>query len=142
MQKLSTTTLLKKIKSYKTIDDVLAYEASDIDGPTLCSYMNQLLEQSHMGIPELAKQVLLDRSYVYQLFNGIRTPNRNTLIRLAFAFHLSIKDAQYLLTLSRRGELYPRIRYDAAILFALAKGYDLYDANEMLEQIGEIPLLQ
>lgn len=141
MYNITTSRLFHMITKSKCIDDVLELEEEEITNPEISEYLRELLEKKNKTISLLSAETLMDRSYVYQMFNGIRNPNRNALLRFSFAMGLSLEETQKLLRIARKGELYPRIRFDSAIIFAISKKYSLFDAHELLEQIGEATLL-
>lgn len=82
----------------------------------------------------------MERSYTYQILNGRRQPTRNFLIRIAFLCALSVDETQRMLTIGNRPILYPRNRFDAAVLYCLQHGLDEDKCNELLHDVGEPPL--
>lgn len=79
-------------------------------------------------------------SYTYQILNGRRKPTRNFLLRIAIFISLSLDETQKMLTIAQRPQLYPRNRFDAAIIFSLEHKMSLDETYELLEEIGEEPL--
>ncbi len=140
MKGKTTSTLLSIIRSSKNLDDMQNKMDGAMINPKATEYLKNLLEASGLSAPDLAREALLDRSYTYQLLNGIRTPNRNVLLRFAFILRLNLEDTQRLLTLFQKSSLYPRLLRDAVIIFSLEKKYSLTDTNELLLSIGEAPL--
>ena len=59
------------------------------------------------------------------------------LIRLALGIGLTINETQRLLKVAQRGELYPRNRRDAALIYCIQHQTNVLDAEILLEQIGE-----
>lgn len=51
--------------------------------------------------------------------------------------HLTLDETQYLLKLALRGELYPRNRRDAALIYCIQHKLNLIDTELMLDQLGE-----
>ncbi|UKI23837.1 MAG: hypothetical protein L6V88_05675 [Anaerotruncus sp.] len=49
-------------------------------------------------------------------------------------------ECQEALRISGRSALYPRIKRDAIILFAISNGYSIYQLAELLQNAGEEPL--
>lgn len=94
-----------------------------------------------MSIPQIADAAMLSHSFAYQIFSGVRNPGRNTLICIACVMRLPLEGVQRLLTISQKGELYPRVRRDAAIIFALEHGYALMQMEELLQKAGEASIL-
>ena len=57
-------------------------------------------------------------------------------MRLAFGFPLTLEETQRLLRLGGCGEWYVRRKRDAYLMFALEKGYDVMQTNELLYEKG------
>lgn len=100
-------------------------------------YLNELLTRSGIQTKELIIRMNMERSYTYQILNGRRQPTRNFLIRIAFLCHLTVKETQRLLTIGHRPVLYPRNRFDAAVLYCLQHKMEEAELNQLLEEIGE-----
>lgn len=140
MKGKTTSSLLSIIKSSKNLADMQNKMDGAITNPKATECLKSLLETSGISTMDLAREALLDRSYTYQLLNGIRTPNRNILLRFAFILKLNLDTTGRLLTLFQKSSLYPRFLRDAIIIFSLEKGYSLLDTNELLLSMGEAPL--
>lgn len=130
----STEELLHQIKEQKT-DNVSFLEEADYRCPPISIYLCGLLAERHMETRDAIRALGLDRSYGYQVFNGTRRPTRNILIRLAFLFRLDLDETNRLLKIGRREALYPRIRYDAAVIFAIERKLSLEQLDALLEEI-------
>ncbi len=80
----------------------------------------------------------LDQNYAYQLFNGTKqNPAKDILVRLAFAFSLSVKETQLLLYLGNAQKLYIKNRRDSVLLYGLENHLSLAEVNELLENVEE-----
>ena len=79
----------------------------------------------------------MERSYTYQILNGRRQPTRTFLIRIAFLCKLSVDETQKLLSAGSRPILYPRNRFDAAVLYCLQHQLNEEELNKLLVDIGE-----
>lgn len=137
-----TEELLHALTETKHIDDFLQIHESEVSCLDLHSYLYELIKKEGFTIPQISEKASISRSLAYQIFNGQRTPNRNLLIRIALILRLSLGDTQRLLKIAKRGELYPRIQRDAAIIFCIQHNYTMIDANELLENLGEAILLK
>ena len=104
---------------------------------SLPDYLVFLLERHQMTKQAVIRAANLERSNGYQIFNGYRTPRRNALLRIALGMHLTLDETQYLLKIALRGELYPRNRRDAALIYCIQHRLNLIDTELMLEQLGE-----
>ena len=63
------------------------------------------------------------------------------LLQCAFLLSLNLADTQRLLDIGQKPRLYPRIRYDAAIIYGLEEKMTLEEMNAFLEEIHEDVLL-
>ncbi len=109
--------------------------------PDCTFYLCNLLERRGWLVKDAIRACYLERSYGYQLFNGTRPPTRTFLLRLALAMDLGEEETQRLLTRCGRAVLYPRSRFDAAVLYGLTHHLTLEETDELLLSLGEAGLL-
>ena len=109
--------------------------------PDYTFYLYGLLEGRGWLVKDAIRACYLERSYGYQLFNGTRPPTRTFLLRLALALDLGEEETQKLLTRCGRAILYPRSRFDAAILYGLTHHLTLEETDDLLLSLGEGGLL-
>ena len=136
-EKLSTTALFSLLEKSSSLETFLDVHESDLPSPSIAEYLAVLLERYHFSKQAVIRAANLERSNGYQIFNGYRTPRRNALLRIALGMHLTLEETQYLLKIALRGELYPRTRRDAAIIYCIQHRFSLLDTEIMLEQLGE-----
>ena len=104
-------------------------------------YLENLMEQYHCSTTELIIYTGLSKTFVYQIMSDKRLPGRDVIIRIALALKLTLEETQKLLTLAQKGILYPRVRRDAAILCCIQNRCTMLETAELLEELGEVPLL-
>ena len=97
----------------------------------------ELLEKAGLSAPEWMTAADVSKSYGYQILRGERVPGRDILLRTALALHLSVEEAQRLLTLGGCAALYPRLRRDAAVIFALNQSLSLLETESLLSSLPE-----
>lgn len=100
-------------------------------------YMGELLSTHGMTIRELILQLGYERSYTYQMFNGTRVPTRVFLLRLAVLLGLDYEETQRTLFVTGNTLLYAKIRFDAVMIYALERHYDVARVEELLKEVGE-----
>lgn len=66
-----------------------------------------------------------------------RTPKRDKLLALAFGLRLDLDETQRMLKIGGAGALYPRIKRDSVIIFAIKERLSLIDCNELLYELKE-----
>lgn len=117
------------IEEFKNTDSF-----SDI---SISSYLSELLKRHNLTAKDIIIRLNMERSYTYQILKGRRQPTRNFIIRIAFLCQLSVDETQKLLTIGKRPILYPRNRFDAAVLYCLQHQLNEEELNELLNDIGE-----
>lgn len=92
----------------------------------------QLLEKSGCTKAQIIKRTNLNRAYVYQIFEGRKTPSRDKLIAIAIGMQLDFDSIQDLLKYTCQRPLYARDTRDAAIIFSIQHGYTFHEMNNSL----------
>lgn len=103
----------------------------------ISAYLNKLLDCHGLKARDIIIKLNMERSYAYQILKGRRNPTRNFLIRIALLCQLSVKETQNLLMIGNRPILYPRNRFDAAVLYCIQHKLNEEKLNELLQDIGE-----
>ena len=129
-----TEDLLKQIRELN-IDEFKKEDNFDKIG--IGDYLSNLLTSHDLQPKDIIINLNMDRSYTYQILGGRRNPTRNFLLRIAIFLKLPLEETQRMLSIAQRAQLYPRNRYDAAIIFALEHEMTLEETNALLEEIGE-----
>lgn len=105
--------------------------------PTCAQMLLQLLKGAGMSAAEWMAAADVSKSYGYQIFRGERIPGRDILLRTALSLQLSLSETQRLLAVGGCGALYPRVRRDAAVIFALNQKMTLLETEELLSSLPE-----
>lgn len=129
-----TEDLLKQIRELN-IDEFKKEDNFDKIG--IGDYLSNLLTSHELQPKDIIINLNMDRSYTYQILGGRRNPTRNFLLRIAIFLKLPLEETQRMLSIAQRAQLYPRNRFDAAIIFALEHEMTLEETNALLEEIGE-----
>lgn len=129
-----TEDLLKQIRELN-IDEFKKEDNFDKIG--IGDYLSNLLTSHDLQPKDIIINLNMDRSYTYQILSGRRNPTRNFLLRIAIFLKLPLEETQRMLSIAQRAQLYPRNRFDAAIIFALEHEMTLEETNALLEEIGE-----
>lgn len=139
--KASTDNLFFMLQNEKNITENWETVSEHMDALPLHKYLEELISERNINIPELGVKALLSRSFTYQIFSGDRVPSRNIILRIALALELSLDDTQRLLKLADRGALYPKIKRDAVIIYGINNRLGLYKTDETLLSLREEALL-
>ncbi len=133
----NTEELLQMLQDTTSLHHFLDDHETDLLTVDLPQYLAMLLSRHQLTKQDVIHASNLDRSLGYQIFNGYRNPSRNALLCIAFGMHLMLPETQRLLKVAQRGELYPKNRRDAAIIFSILHHLDLIDVELLLDGIGE-----
>ena len=104
-------------------------------------YLEQLIEKHGFTKKDFVRKLNLEESYGRKIFGGQRVPTRKILLQCAFLLSLDLEETQRLLEIGQKSRLYPRVRFDAAIIHGIEKKLNLEEINAFLEEIGEDSLL-
>lgn len=115
----------------------MAFLRGNRNSPVLSKALRDLLDQAGLSAPEWMAAANLSKSYGYQILRGERIPGRDVLLRTALVLRLSLQETQRLLALGGCGALYPRVRRDAAVIFALNQHMSLLETEELLASLPE-----
>ena len=140
-EKLRTSTLLQRLFQTSSIDRFIRRYNEDMETvPLFHDYISDLCNKKNIPPERIIKKADIARTYGHQLFSGVRKPTRDRAIQLAFGFEMNYEEAQELLKIARKSTLYPRIKRDAIIIYALKNGYDIVTVQSALFDIS-LPIL-
>ena len=133
----STDELFELIQSSRSLETFYEDAGENLSGIRAYEYLAQLLDERNLMKQAVIEAANLERSTGYLIFSGQRNPKRDSLLRIALAMQLSLKQTQRLLKIAQRGELYPKNRRDAAIIYGIHHRLDLIEVEMLLDGIGE-----
>ena len=102
----------------------------------LTELLAQLLEVKGAKKSQVIQKAELSEVYGYQIFSGIRVPERKKLLCLAIGMGLNIEEAQQLLKCAGYAQLYVKLPFDSIVLYGLCKGLSVVQINELLFSYG------
>ena len=102
----------------------------------LTELLAQLLERKGLKKSQVIQKAELSEVYGYQIFSGIRVPERKKLLCLAVGMGLNIEEAQQLLKCAGYAQLYVKLPFDSIVLYGLCKGLSVVQINELLFSYG------
>ena len=136
---ITTSRLLTLIRSAKTFRQATAYHETAPD-PQFKEELYRLMKERALEPRQMILLSGIERSYFYHILSGQKTPGRNMVLRIGFCLSLNLNEMNRLLQLSGTAPLYPRIRRDASLIFALQNHYSMSEANDLLIHAAEEPL--
>lgn len=137
----STEDLLEELQNENCkIDEYLKGNGESFVYDKIKDFWEAAIEKSGYSKSNIINKSDFSYCYFYDVINGRKIPGRDKIIRLILTMKLSVDECQEALRISGRSALYPRIRRDAIILFAISNGYSIYQLSELLADAGEEPL--
>lgn len=130
----TTSKLFRKLQGRESGKAFLRQERTE---PTCAQVLQELLEQLGVSASEWIAAADISKSYGYQVLRGERIPGRDILLRTALSLSLGLEETQRLLMLGGCGALYPKIRRDAAVIFALNQKMTLLETEDLLASLPE-----
>ena len=98
----------------------------------LVQLLAELLHSKGLRKSQVIKNSELSEVYGYQIFSGLRMPERKKLLCLAVGMGLNIDETQQLLKCAGYPQLYVKKPFDSVVLFGLCKGLSVVEINELL----------
>ena len=98
----------------------------------LAELLSELLQNKNLKKSQVIKDAELSEVYGYQIFSGIRVPERKKLLCLAIGMKLNISETQQLLKCAGYSQLYVKLPFDSIVLYGLCKSLSVVQINELL----------
>lgn len=134
--RVNTNTLMKRLFKAADLDTYLEGNESNLHSPDFYTLLKQACEKRDMLPAQAIERAQIERTYGHQLFNGTRRPSRDKVIQLALGLGLNVDETQRLLRAAGKSQLYPRLKRDAVILYALQKKLPILTVQESLTKYG------
>ncbi len=132
-----TSELLKMLKNKGSITSYICINKDEFIEASLSEYLNSLLCEYNINKTKAIEKSNLNNIYAYEIFSGKKKPSRDKLIQPAFGMELNLLCTQRLLKVAGHSELYPRIKRDSIIIFAVNNSLSLIECNELLYDMNE-----
>ena len=131
-----TTQMLEELKKCVSFTRFYHENADNLPNMTLADCLQELLAQKGLKKADVIRKSELSETYAYQIFSGIRIPDRKKLFCLAIGMDLDLDQTQKLLKCSGYAPLYAKNPYDCVIIYGICKDYSIVDVNELLYDYG------
>lgn len=128
----NTQDMLKELMECESFQEFHIENSEQMRDITLSEYLSALLEKKNLKKSEVIKNAQISEVYGYQIFSGIRKPERNKLLCLAFGMGLSFNETQELLKLSGYPLLYVKKEFDSIVAYGICKGLSIIEVNNLL----------
>lgn len=99
---------------------------------SLSTMLGNLLDAKGLKKSKVIRDAEMSEVYAYQIFSGLRVPERKKLLCLAVAMQLGIDETQTLLKCAGYSPLYVKLPFDSVILYGLCKQMSVVEINGLL----------
>lgn len=135
--KKDTNDLFKELEADCEIEDYLNSNTSSFVNYTLSNFWEDACKKSGMSKSNIINKSEFNYSFFYDVINGRKIPARDKIIRLALTMNIGLDNCQQALRLSDKSLLYPRIKRDSMIIYALNNSLTISECNELLNKFNE-----
>lgn len=137
MSEKDTIFLQSELKKATNLEEFIKANEDSLKAQTVPDFLNEMMIKYDVEKSDVVKRSGLSGTYAYQIFDGRKSAGREKLIQLAFGFPLNYEETQRLLRLGGHNELYVKKKREAFVMYALERGFDIDQVNELLYQNGE-----
>ncbi len=133
-----TEDLLNQLNSKNKSYDEYLYENNECFLENdLSKLWKTLIKKSNMKKADIINRANIGYTFFYDILKGKKHPSRDTLVRIFLAMQLDIDSCQGVLRLYEWSALYPKIKRDSILIYAMMHNYTLSETEELLEKNGE-----
>ena len=142
MEQDTTRSLSRRLQGIKDDTDGERFIRDHSVSETLHGFLNRLMAEQEISIPELIDASGVSRNYIYNILSGERpNPSRDKVIAICIGLRASFAQINRALELVKHSALYPRDERDARIAIAVNQGVKtVTEVNLMLEKNKLKPL--
>lgn len=98
----------------------------------LSELLDELLVKYDLKKSQVIRAAEMSEVYAYQIFSGLRVPERKKLLCIAIAMKLSLDEVQTLLKSAGYSTLYVKMPFDSIVLYGICKKLSVVEINEIL----------
>lgn len=138
--KKDTNDLFNELGQNCEIENYLSDNTSSFVSHSISEFWESACEKSGISKSNIINKSDFSYCYFYDVINGRKIPSSDKIVRLALTMKLSLDDCQQALRISGKTALYPRIKRDSILIFAINNALNVYQCNELLTKCNEEPL--
>lgn len=135
--KKDTKNLFEELGNSCKIDSYMKKNASIFVDNTLSDFWEKMCGKSEMSKSNIINKSEFNYSFFYDVISGRKIPARDKIIRLALTMNLSLDDCQQALRLSDKALLYPKIKRDSVIIYAVNNNLTITECSNLLKKFEE-----
>lgn len=99
---------------------------------SLSELLDKLIKKHNLKKSQVIRAAEMSEVYAYQIFSGLRVPERKKLLCLAIGMSLNLDETQTLLKCAGYSQLYVKLPFDSIIIYGICKKFSVVQINELL----------
>ena len=135
MQK-DTSDLVEELKTCSDFQRFYRDNSQSIVSVSLSQLLGDLLRKHDMKKADAIRASELSDDYAYQIFSGLRVPERKKLLSLAIGMGLNLEEMQTMLKTAGYAQLYVKNAFDCVLIYGICKKLSVADINFLLFDYG------
>ncbi len=133
-----TEDLLKQLrKENMSYENYLQNHQDSFIQNDLAEMWKELLEESGLKKSDIINSAEIGYTYFYDIIRGNKLPSRDKVLRILVAIKPNLEKVQKVLNIYGWTALYPKIKRDSIIIYAINHNYSLYQLQELLSSNSE-----
>lgn len=133
-----TDDLLNQLKLKNATYDEYLYNNEDCFLDTDISlFWKKIVAQSNMKKSDIINKADIGYTFFYDILKGKKHPSRDMLIKILLVMNVDIEIFQEALRIYEWAALYPKIKRDSILIYAISHNISLQKTSELLEDNGE-----
>ncbi|MBS7359257.1 MAG: helix-turn-helix transcriptional regulator [Oscillospiraceae bacterium] len=133
-----TEDLLNQLKIDNISYDTYLYDNQEsfLDND-ISQFWKKVTDLSGMKKTDIINKADVGYSFFYDILKGKKHPSRDTLIKILIVLSCDLDVFQEALRLYEWAALYPKIKRDSIIIYAINHSFSLYQTEELLQKNNE-----
>lgn len=132
----STESLQRNLLEGDDLEQFIVHHVDIFNQNDFHGYLTTIQRRTPFSIKAIIDATYIDPSYCYQIFRGIRMPNRNKILQIAIVLQLPLTEVNRLLKLAGKHSLYIKDLRDTIIIHGFHKKLSLDDLECLLIEKG------
>lgn len=135
---MTTFELLESLSTQNcSLDNYFSDNNDQFVNEDIKAFWENLIAKSGRSKSNIINKADFSYCYFYDIINGRKMPTKDKVVRLSLAMKLSLQECQSALKLSGRSSLYPRVRRDSILIYAIENQLTTFRCDELLSKYGE-----
>ena len=121
--KKDTSEMLRELQNCSDFNRFYYDNSESIITLSLSELLNSLLLKHNLKKSAAIRRSELSEDYAYQIFSGLRVPERKKLLALAIGMQLNLEEIQTLLKTAGYAQLYVKNSFDCVLIYGICKTF-------------------